>query len=49
MKEEEIEVTYSFWDGNGHRKVVTVCLSFSLSLCASMMRRLILYSDVFTV
>lgn len=26
MKEEEIEITYSYWDGSGHRKSVTVCL-----------------------
>ena len=24
MKKEDIEITYSYWDGNGHRKVVTV-------------------------
>ena len=24
MKKEEIEVTYSYWDGSGHRKSVTV-------------------------
>lgn len=24
MKQEEIEITYSYWDGSGHRKVVTV-------------------------
>lgn len=24
MKEEDIEITYSYWDGTGHRKVVTV-------------------------
>merc|ERR1712093_307134 len=23
MKQEEIEITYSYWDGSGHRKVVT--------------------------
>ncbi|KAK4702847.1 protein FAM50, partial [Phenoliferia sp. Uapishka_3] len=23
MKKEDIEITYSYWDGNGHRKVVT--------------------------
>lgn len=27
MKNEEIEITYSFWDGSGHRKSVTVSLS----------------------
>lgn len=26
MKKEEIEITYSFWDGSGHRKSVTVSL-----------------------
>lgn len=25
LKKEEIEVTYSFWDGSGHRKSVMVC------------------------
>lgn len=30
MKNEDVEVTYSFWDGNGHRKVVTVSLFLSL-------------------
>jgi protein FAM50 len=24
MKKEEIEITYSYWDGSGHRKSVTV-------------------------
>ena len=24
MKNEEIEITYSYWDGSGHRKSVTV-------------------------
>lgn len=24
MKKEDIEITYSYWDGSGHRKVVTV-------------------------
>jgi hypothetical protein len=23
-KNEDIEITYSYWDGSGHRKVVTV-------------------------
>jgi protein FAM50 len=31
MKEEEIEVIYSFWDGSGHRKSVTVSCSGHLS------------------
>lgn len=25
MKNEEFEITYSYWDGSGHRKSVTVC------------------------
>ena len=25
MKKEEIEITYSYWDGSGHRKSVMVC------------------------
>lgn len=25
IKKEEIEVVYSYWDGSGHRKSVTVC------------------------
>lgn len=30
MKTEEFEITYSYWDGSGHRKSVTVgCFSFS--------------------
>lgn len=34
LKGEEIEVTYSFWDGSGHRKSVTVSgLVFLLSNC----------------
>lgn len=24
MKEEPVEITYSYWDGSGHRKVVSV-------------------------
>jgi XAP5 protein. len=28
IKKEEIEVTYSYWDGSGHRKSVTVSLTF---------------------
>lgn len=28
MKMEEIEITYSYWDGSGHRKSVTVSLPF---------------------
>ena len=31
MKQEAIEITYSYWDGSGHRKVVVV-RPFSLSL-----------------
>jgi protein FAM50 len=35
IKNEEIEVTYSFWDGSGHRKSVTVssrcdCIRYSI-------------------
>lgn len=29
MKKEEIEITYSYWDGSGHRKSVTVCFQMS--------------------
>lgn len=25
IKKEEIEIVYSYWDGSGHRKSVTVC------------------------
>ena len=25
MKKEEIEITYSYWDGSGHRMSVKVC------------------------
>jgi hypothetical protein len=28
MKKEEIEITYSYWDGSGHRKSVAVSLLF---------------------
>ena len=28
MKKEEIEITYSYWDGSGHRKSVVVSLPF---------------------
>ena len=31
MKKDEIEITYSYWDGSGHRKSVVVCRSFDLS------------------
>ncbi len=24
MKDEEIEITYSYWDGSGHRKSITM-------------------------
>lgn len=27
MKKEDIEITYSYWDGSGHRKSVMVCLT----------------------
>lgn len=30
LKTEDIEITYSYWDGSGHRKTVTVSL-----ICAS--------------
>jgi len=30
MKKEEIEITYSYWDGSGHRKSVTVSRFISL-------------------
>ena len=30
IKKEEIEVVYSYWDGSGHRKSVTVIFFFSL-------------------
>jgi protein FAM50 len=33
MKDEDIEITYSYWDGSGHRKSVLVGM---LSLCSSM-------------
>lgn len=26
MKQEPVEITYSYWDGSGHRKEVTVSL-----------------------
>jgi protein FAM50 len=32
MKKEEIEVTYSFWDGSGHRKSVVVSFHRLLQL-----------------
>lgn len=28
MKQEEIEVTYSYWDGSGHRKSVVVSITY---------------------
>ena len=28
MKKEEIEITYSYWDGSGHRKSVVVSVCF---------------------
>lgn len=31
IKNEEIEVTYSYWDGSGHRKSVTVSLWFAIA------------------
>jgi protein FAM50 len=32
MKKEDIEITYSYWDGSGHRKSVMVCVYYSLIL-----------------
>lgn len=29
MKKEDIEITYSFWDGSGHRKSVVVSFPYS--------------------
>lgn len=29
LKAEEIEVTYSYWDGTGHRRSVMVCMHLS--------------------
>ena len=28
LKKEDVEITYSYWDGSGHRKAVTVCFLF---------------------
>ncbi len=42
LKKEDIEVTYSFWDGSGHRKSVLVCIStllkftLTLTLCCTV-------------
>ena len=34
MKQETIEITYSYWDGSGHRKMVKVRHRFSIyTLC----------------
>lgn len=27
LKNEDVEITYSYWDGSGHRKAVSVCVS----------------------
>lgn len=35
MKKEEIEVTYSYWDGSGHRKSVDVSVLTAESLHAN--------------
>ena len=32
LKQEEVEVTYSYWDGSGHRKSVLVCSFLSLEV-----------------
>lgn len=32
IKNEEIEITYSYWDGSGHRKSVTVSRPFLLRM-----------------
>lgn len=32
IKKEDIEVTYSYWDGSGHRKSVTVSLNIPIYL-----------------
>lgn len=32
LKQEDIEIVYSYWDGSGHRKAVTVSLLSSRSL-----------------
>lgn len=36
MKEEEIEITYSYYDGNGNRQMVTVRLSLLSSYCTRL-------------
>lgn len=30
LKQEEIEITYSYWDGSGHRKSVVVCFHINI-------------------
>ena len=32
LKQEEVEVTYSYWDGSGHRKSVMVCSSLPIEV-----------------
>jgi protein FAM50 len=45
IKQEDIEITYSYWDGSGHRKSVKVCQnshqSQSVSKCAYSARKAI--------
>lgn len=38
IKAEDVEIVYSYWDGSGHRKSVTVGLLF-LHLAATLTRR----------
>ena len=37
LKIEDIEITYSYWDGSGHRKSVMVSLRLYATLSASLM------------
>jgi protein FAM50 len=36
IKAETIEVTYSYWDGSGHRRELRCAISLSLSLSHSL-------------
>ncbi len=36
MKKEDIEITYSFWDGSGHRKSVMVSRAQTTAYCWSV-------------
>lgn len=36
IKNEEIEITYSYWDGSGHRKVVKVSVLRNLRMCGQV-------------